>query len=187
MSLAYTALVFLAVTLSIGPFYVLFRRPMPVNSYLRRDVGIWAGVLALTHMLFGVTMHTDNLQLWTLWLVEAEGGGWTVRDGWFGIANFTGLAQSVILILVLFISNDVMLRRLGVKRWKNLQRLTYLALLLILLHGFAFHRAENRDTAVRVIFLTIIGVTILIQTAGFVAVWRKKRAITALLPSSAGH
>jgi sulfoxide reductase heme-binding subunit YedZ len=46
MATAYAGLIFLAVSLGIGPWNVLRRRPNPISFDLRRDIGIWSGILA---------------------------------------------------------------------------------------------------------------------------------------------
>src|SRR5215471_3115707 len=57
MASAYASLVMFAATLVIGPLNVLRGRPNPVSSYLRRDIGIWAGLLALVHVVVGLQVH----------------------------------------------------------------------------------------------------------------------------------
>src|SRR3954467_12272387 len=57
MATAYAALAFLAASLALGTWNVLTRRPNPVSFDLRRDIGIWAGVLALLHTVIGLTVH----------------------------------------------------------------------------------------------------------------------------------
>jgi sulfoxide reductase heme-binding subunit YedZ len=54
---AYPALGLLAATLAIGPWNVLRKRRNPKSSDLRRDLGIWAGILGLTHSVIGQTVH----------------------------------------------------------------------------------------------------------------------------------
>jgi sulfoxide reductase heme-binding subunit YedZ len=57
MATAYAALVFLAASLWLGPWNVLRRRPNPVSFDLRRDIGIWTGILAIVHTAIGLTVH----------------------------------------------------------------------------------------------------------------------------------
>src|SRR5258705_12893777 len=57
MATAYTSLILLAVSLWIGPWNVLRRRPNPVSFDLRRDIGIWTGILAVLHTIIGLTVH----------------------------------------------------------------------------------------------------------------------------------
>src|SRR5437899_631317 len=51
MASAYSALAFLVASLCLGPWNVLHSRPNPVSFDLRRDTGIWAGLIALFHTL----------------------------------------------------------------------------------------------------------------------------------------
>lgn len=176
MSLAYSALIFLASTLAIGPINVLRRKSLSINNYWRRDVAFWAGVLALSHMVFGLTIHTDGLKLWTLWIMDMEmPGQLPFQQGWFGLANFTGLLQAVIIAMLLLISNDYMMKRLGIRRWKSLQRLAYIAFISIIVHGFSYQRVEFRGRIVQGIFLTFVIITVALQLIGFIATLQKQR------------
>jgi hypothetical protein len=57
MSTAYAGLIFLAASLWLGPWNVLRQRPNPISFDLRRDVGIWTGILAILHTAIGLTVH----------------------------------------------------------------------------------------------------------------------------------
>ena len=54
MATAYVGLGLWVVTLAIGPWNVLRARPNPVSTNLRRDVAIWAGIVSLAHVVFGL-------------------------------------------------------------------------------------------------------------------------------------
>ena len=54
---AYPALVLTSVALVLGPWNVLAGRHNPVSFDLRRDLGIWAGVMALVHTAVGLDVH----------------------------------------------------------------------------------------------------------------------------------
>jgi methionine sulfoxide reductase heme-binding subunit len=176
MALAYTAILFLAITLTVGPIAVFRKRPLSKNTYLRRDIGIWTGILALSHMIFGISIHTDGLAIASLWVMDMNMTGYILplQGGWFGLANFAGLFQALLIALLLCISNDIMMRRLGMTKWKNLQRLTYLVVLSILIHGIAYQRVENRDLIIRGVFLFIMGSIILMQATALLTVIRRK-------------
>ena len=175
VSLAYTALLFLAAALAIGPLNVLRKRPLPANDMLRRDVAIWAGFLGLAHMSVGMLVHTGDLQLWRLffWSLPHKHDLLPLRKDLFSLANFAGLAQASILILLLALSNNIALRRLGTRRWKNLQRLSYVAVALIALHGTAYQLVERRDALVRAAFIGILLAVALLQLTGLA--WRLSR------------
>ncbi|HEY6376696.1 MAG TPA: hypothetical protein VIX90_14335, partial [Edaphobacter sp.] len=57
MATAYSSLVFLVATLALGPWNIIRHRSNPVSFDLRRDLGIWAGLLALLHTVVGLTVH----------------------------------------------------------------------------------------------------------------------------------
>lgn len=178
LALAYTALGFLCAALLIGPWRVLRGGARPaVHLGLRRDVGLFAGGLALTHMLVGALVHTENNWFWMLWLNRwPVPGDWLpLRTDTFGLANDLGLLQAIGLATVLAISNDMMLRGLGSARWKWLQRLTYLVLASVALHGLLYQRLEDRDLLWRVLFIALIGLTAGMQGLGFWSVWRRVR------------
>lgn len=178
MALAYTALLFLAATLAIGPLHALRHVTRPVNNMLRRDVAIWAGGWALCHMGVGMLIHTDGWRVWSLFV-----SGWPNSDKWlplhfslFGLANYSGLAQGALLTMLLLLSNNLALRRLGVARWKALQRLSYLALGLIIIHGLSYQQLEERAWNVRALFVTLTAVVLVIQAVGFATVRRRASA-----------
>src|ERR1700709_1246365 len=54
---AYPALVLLSATLLTGPWNVLRQQRNPVSSDLRRDIGIWAGILGAVHSVVGQNVH----------------------------------------------------------------------------------------------------------------------------------
>ena len=71
MATAYVGLALLGATLVTGPLNILRRRPNPVSTDLRRDLGIWAGVLAVAHFLIGLQVHMKHRYLY--WLEEVKG------------------------------------------------------------------------------------------------------------------
>jgi sulfoxide reductase heme-binding subunit YedZ len=136
---------------------------------VRRDTGIWVAILALCHISVSAFIHTDGWKLWGLFFWHAPGPHslFPVRYDLFGLANYLGAAQASVLVLLLLISNNAALRRLGLRRWKALQRLSYAAAGLIALHGFAYQIVERRDPGARLIFATIIGMLLAAQGLGF--------------------
>jgi sulfoxide reductase heme-binding subunit YedZ len=136
MATAYASLVFLAVSLWLGPWTVLRQRPNPVSFDLRRDVGIWTGILAIVHTAIGLTVHLRGL-MWMHFLDAIH--PLKLQNTQFGFANFTGLGAALLFLLLLAISNDLSLRALKARRWKSLQRWTYVAFVLMGAHAIAYH------------------------------------------------
>src|SRR5665213_252236 len=53
----YPALLLLVITLWIGPWNLLRGNRTPVSSDLRRDIGIWAGIMGIIHTIVGLDVH----------------------------------------------------------------------------------------------------------------------------------
>jgi sulfoxide reductase heme-binding subunit YedZ len=90
----------------------------------------------------------------------------------FGIANYLGLAATLILALLLALSNDWALRRFGTRRWKALQRLNYILLGLVSMHALVYFSYENRGLSFISVFVVVVSVVVAIQLAG---IWKRKR------------
>lgn len=165
MATAYVGLALLGASLALGPLNVLRRRPNPVSTDLRRDVGIWGGILSLAHFLVGWQVHMKHRYLY--WLREIDGTDrLTVRLDAFGFANFTGLAAVAAAALLLALSNDLSLRRLGTARWKRLQRWNYPLFALVIVHGAAYQVIEKRHVPYVVLFAALLSPILLLQAAG---------------------
>lgn len=85
---AYAGLAFLAATLGMGPWNLLRKRPNPVSFDLRRDMGIWAGALAIVHTAIGLTLHLRG-RMWMYFFKRLHPP--TLQNTQFGLANFVGL------------------------------------------------------------------------------------------------
>lgn len=160
LATAYLSLALLATSLVVGPLNVVRRRPNPVSSDLRRDVGIWAAVLALVHALVGLQVHMRSR--WLYFLRDVPDGTPPVpRLDAFGLANHSGLAATVLVAILLAISSDRALRSLGAGRWKRLQRWSYVLAALVLAHGVVYQLLENRPIA----FILVLGMTATVVVA----------------------
>lgn len=164
MASAYAALFFFSASLGVGPWNVLRRNANPVSSDLRRDVGIWAGFLAVLHTAVGLTVHLRG-RMWMYFLKQTHPVRIQYSD--FGLANYTGMVATLILLLLLAISNDLSLRRLGKRSWKSVQRTAYAAFVLTAIHGIAYQMIEKRQMAFRLVFGLVMVVVAILQLAAF--------------------
>ena len=182
MGSAYSALAFVAASLLLGAWNVLRSSANPVSFDLRRDVGIWAGLLALFHTGFGLTVHLRG-RMWMYFFRKLH--PLALQNTKFGFANYTGLAAGALFLLLLIISNDVSLRRLGTSRWKNLQRMSYAAAVLTVAHGVAFQLIEKRHAPWLVVFWGMVGIAAMAQLAGFCVVRAelRRRELNAARPA----
>jgi len=159
---AYPALILLAGTLLIGPWNLLRRRRSPVSSDLRRDLGIWAGLLSVLHAAVGQFVHLRG-RPWLYYFYEPTEHHHVIpiRHDLFGLSNFTGLFAVFTILMLLATSNDLSMRALKIARWKTLQRWSYAAFVLVAVHTFGYQLGiEKQD--LRFVALAALSVTIAI-------------------------
>lgn len=163
---AYPALFLTAAAVLLGPWNVLRRSTNPVSFDLRRDLGIWAGVMAVLHTGIGLNVHLRG-RPWLYFVDQHD----RLRHDLFGFGNYTGLLAAILFLLLLLLSNDISLRRLGTRRWKFLQRWTYFAVLLTVVHAIAYQRIEKRQLEYEVVLLSLAGIVAIVQVMGW---WRMR-------------
>lgn len=168
MSTAYASLLLVAASLAVGPIRVLRGRHAPANIFLRRDLGIWAGALGLLHATVGLTVHFRG-DMWKYFFsrVPSVSDPVPLRLDAFAVASYTGAASALILVLLLALSNNWSLRRLGTRRWKSLQRWNYVGFALMAGHGAAFQLLESRPAPWVAGFLLVLAGVTGLQWAGF--------------------
>lgn len=166
-STAYPALVLLVITLWIGPWNLLRGQRTPVSSDLRRDVGIWAGILGILHTAIGLCVHLRG-RPWLYFVYQrSEGHTFPIRHDIFGFANYTGLIATIILLLLFVTSNDYALRRLGTPKWKQLQRWNYVLFLFAFLHTIAYQTMEKQHVPFVATAVMFGAITLVLQSLGF--------------------
>ena len=139
-------MVLLAATLLVGPWNWIRKKPNPVSSDLRRDLGIWAGILALVHTAVGQCVHLRGRP----WLYYVYGPtehhhAFPLRHDAFGFANYTGAVSALLVIALLATSNDYSLRTLGTREWKKLQRWNYAVFALAGAHALLYQEGIEKQ------------------------------------------
>ena len=158
---AYPALLLTAAALLLGPWNVLRRAPNPVSFDLRRDIGIWAAIAALTHTAFGLNVHLRG-KMW-LYFVDAHH---RLRQDAFGFGNYTGAVSALLFALLLALSNDFSLRKLGAARWKFLQQWAYAAVVLTVAHAVLYQHVEKRIVPFHIFLYVVLVAVLFLQLAG---------------------
>lgn len=166
MATGYVSIMLLALSLLIGPFNVYTKRLNPVSSDLRRDVGIWCGVIGLAHVVIGIQVHMGNLWLYFFRGVDGD-AGFKLRSDLFGAANYIGFIGTILLVTLLLLSNDLSLRLLKSRRWKMIQRWNYFLFAAVLVHGIMYQAIEKRLLSIVIVFAIIMVLPIIGQLAGF--------------------
>lgn len=178
LSTAYVALMLFAVTFALGPLYVLATKRSPVSTYLRRDISIWGGVFALIHTAAGLFVHFGG-RIWPYFFFEDWHNSIVpVRYDAFGIANYTGAVAAVIVLVLLAISNNASMRRLGPPRWKALQRSSYAIAALTLVHTLIYQMLEQRAAPGWAAFWLVVAIVVALRLVTF-AQQRGARRATA--------
>ena len=165
MATGYVSVVLIAWAMMIGPWRVRRGRPAPASTDLRRDVGIWGGLFGLAHVLTGLQVHFGG-KFWKYFLYPDGDHRIPLRGDLFGLANWTGLAAGLVLVLLLAISNDASLRALGTRRWKSWQRWTYGAAVLTVAHAFGYQIVADQEPRWIVLFALITIVVLALQLDG---------------------
>jgi sulfoxide reductase heme-binding subunit YedZ len=165
---AYPALILLAATLLIGPWNMLRKKPKPISSDLRRDIGIWAGIIGLTHAVVGQCVHLRG-RPWLYYIYEyRKNGPAGLRHDLFGFNNFAGLGATIVLIVLFATSNDWYLRRLGTQKWKSIQRWNYICFALTGAHTLGYQVMEKQKAPFLITAIICISLTLVLQVFGFV-------------------
>jgi sulfoxide reductase heme-binding subunit YedZ len=176
----YIAFLFLIITLLIGPIQLVRqkRKRNPVNINIRRDIGIWAALIGLLHVVFGFQVHLQG-QI-ARYFFEETASGLKPLLSLFGASNYLGAAATIILFLLLLLSNDISLRWLKGKLWKNFQRFNYGLFILVLAHTIGYQFVIDREPIMQTgtIILTVILLTL--QGTGFFLTQRRQTRKTPI-------
>lgn len=164
---AYVALALLGTSLILGPLNVLRDRANPVSYGLRRDIGIWAAIVGLAHVVAGIQVHLAG-RPWLYFVYDCtEPHRLPLRHDIFGLANYSGLVATLLLALLLALSNDRALRKLGTPRWKRIQRYNYLCFAMVAIHAAAFQIIETRWWPLIGLCGLMISASASLQVAGY--------------------
>ena len=165
---AYPALILVVTSLAIGPLNVLLRRRNPVSVDLRRDVGIWAGILATAHTAIGQDVHLRG-RPWLYYVYQhSEHHIFPIRHDVFGMSNYSGALCTLLVLLLLTTSNDWSLRKLGAAQWKKLQRWNYAAFVLLAIHALGYEEGiEHQKLPWLTVTLAGLGLALVLQLCGF--------------------
>lgn len=173
--LGYLSLILMVFVLLIGPWQLWrdrSRRRNPVNIDLRRDTGIWAAITGLLHVAFGLTLHFRGDIV--LYFSPAPELGFRDWFFFFGFSNYVGLLGTVVLIVLLFISNDLSLNKLKGPLWKLIQQSNYVLMALTFAHTFGYQIVVGRSRKLMAAVVLMVLVVMAVQAIGF-SIYRARR------------
>jgi DMSO/TMAO reductase YedYZ heme-binding membrane subunit len=137
---------------------------------------MWTTAFSVVHVVVGLQVHSGGQLAGYLSYFVAPNGSPLTNS--FGLANWTGLAATVIVVGLLAISSNFALRKLKAGPWKWLQRLNYALFALVILHAF-FYGALLRTTSPFTFLLLISLIAVFVGQAVGVWLWRRKHARTS--------
>ncbi|UCG73059.1 MAG: ferric reductase-like transmembrane domain-containing protein [Chromatiales bacterium] len=171
---AYLCLFLLGVALAIGPANAIRKGKALVNVYARRDTGIWAALNGLLHF-FLANVLAMNYEYLGIYVENAPvPPSVPVREALYLWGTILGYVIAVLFIMLMGLSNDWMVRKVGLKWWKRLQRASYAAFIFTCAHAFMFQVLETR-AAVWVVVVALVTVLIIAGQGLGIAAIRKLR------------
>lgn len=171
LATAWLCFALLVAALSLGAAKALRTGRPLINDLLRRDLGIWAALTGLAHLVVAtaVVMQPAYFQAYITGPPEAPMPGWA---GWIGTASIVaGYVVGLLFLALLGLSNNLSLRRLGATRWRKLQGAARWAFGLTAAHGVIFQVIEGRTGA----WLAAL----VVVTAAVLALRRRARRLVA--------
>lgn len=134
---------FLVAALAIGPRQALRTGRPVLNHLVRRDLGIWAAVTGLLHLGFATVVVMTPAYFATY--IRLDGEGLPGAAGWIGTGSIVaGYVVGLAFLVLLALSNNASLRRLGPDRWKRVQRWAVGIFVATAAHGVIFQVIEGR-------------------------------------------
>ena len=163
-STGYISIVILTFSLIIGTINLIRQNRNPVSTYFRRDVAIIGGILAVIHSVTGLFMHLRG-RSWMYFLNKTD-TGYSIRLDNFGLANYTGLISSLLIVFLLITSNDLLLRKLNSGTWKNIQRSAYFMFILAIVHCLLYRGVKEHFHLVYTFYVPLVSLVLVFQMIG---------------------
>ena len=151
----------------IGPLNV-WRDGKPLgNSYIRRDLGIWGALTGMLHFFLANMLSMNYEYLGAF--VENAGAppSAAVRHQFYTWGTIFGYVVALLFIILMLLCSDFVLRKLGMKWWKRIQRSAYLVFLLTVAHAFLFQALESRLLVWIVVVAAIMAAVVGFQIYAF--------------------
>jgi len=103
--------------------------------------------------------------MWQYFSVKTD-SGYSIRLDDFGLANYTGLISTLLIIVLLATSNDYSLAKLKAPTWKNIQRLSYLMFIFAIIHVVYYRIVMTNLDLIYYFYIPVLAVVFIFQGAG---------------------
>ncbi|MEW6723197.1 MAG: FAD-dependent oxidoreductase [Candidatus Micrarchaeota archaeon] len=163
---SYTGATLIAMALILGPLAILF--PKLNFTAHRRTFGVWGFTFIITHATVAKLFYaiTPEILLSNL-------------NPYQNPLLFGALAFSVYLPIYLT-STDWAVSKLGVKSWKNIHRLVYIAFLLSTLHFITINKELFWNLS-KMLLMAAAALAYILELAAYASVMKKRRTIGNIL------
>ena len=184
---AYICLFLMAAALSIGPLQAIRTQRVSTNIFLRRDIGIWAALAGLIHLVVA-TAQSMTPRYMSLYVdVSTHKLSAALRAELFLWGSVSAFSVGLLLLLLLGLSNNFAMQYLGVTWWKRLQRSACLAFMLTLVHALMFQIIESRSVSMMALLLCLLLLLSGLQLWGFIQVTSRRKQKTGLQHAASEH
>ena len=172
---AYICVLLMVIALAIGPVQTMRTGlHLPINRYLRRDIGIWAALCGWLHLFVATGQAMNAAYIDQYVAVSHAGIDAPARQALFLWGSVAAYIIGLLLLLLLSISSDRALQLLGPRWWKRLQRTAYLVFGLTVIHALMFQLLESRSLMLIVFVGVLAGTITVLQILGFLVVQRNR-------------
>jgi DMSO/TMAO reductase YedYZ heme-binding membrane subunit len=169
---AYLCFGLLSFVLLIGPANVIRTGRILGNHYARRDAGIWAAIMGLAHFVLANMLSMNYAYLDRFVNFPELSPTAAIRDQLYSWGTILGFLVAVLFIMLLGLSSDWALRKIGMTWWKRLQRASYAAFLFTSIHAVAFQVIESRSLVWVGVILVVSIIIAGMQLTGVLSILR---------------
>ncbi|KMZ42560.1 MULTISPECIES: ferric reductase-like transmembrane domain-containing protein [Bacillales] len=193
MLLGYLSFILIGCTLLIGPLQSWLPAGwMPISLSIRRDIGIWAGLTGLLHVILVLVLFENDPRLMIIHENRSE-----KADGWLGlffdassdptmwpspnwtltgVANYLGLFAFFILLALWLTSSARAEKWLGGSSWKRLHLANPWLFVIVLFHGLIYIQSIKGEPHTFSDMLVFTAIIWLVRSIAFIrrAFYRKR-------------
>ncbi|MFA4134428.1 MULTISPECIES: ferric reductase-like transmembrane domain-containing protein [unclassified Brevibacillus] len=193
MLLGYLSFILIGCTLLIGPLQSWLPAGwITISLSIRRDIGIWAGLTGLLHVILVLVLFENEPRLMIIHENRSE-----KADGWLGlffvassdptmwpspnwtltgVANYLGLFAFFILLALWLTSSELAKKWLGGSSWKRLHLANPWLFVIVLFHGLIYIQSIKGEPHTFSDMLVFAAMIWLVRSIAFIrrAFYRKR-------------